>query len=122
MVRIGQTATAGNPTRASFVAAAPNGPFVVLFKKDGADQPDDGLVVWKDADDFGAPFEFAVALGGKTNRLAQNIASGVFSTNARRFIISSVIGVPRIRLARQPDPTREPPMATASARHGAERA
>jgi hypothetical protein len=36
-----------------------DGPFVVLFEKDGADEPDDGVVVGKDADDDGSAFDLA---------------------------------------------------------------
>ncbi|SRR5579883_2443304 len=53
-------------------------------------------------------------LGGETDHLAQNVGVGVFSTNARRFIISSVIEVPRLRCDSQPDPTGESPMTAAS--------
>ena len=35
-------------------------PFIVLFEEDGADQPGDGSFIGEDADDVGAPFDFAV--------------------------------------------------------------
>jgi hypothetical protein len=56
-----------------------DGPFVVLFEKDGADEPGDGVVVGKDADDgsafdlAGEPFEavggvqFRPMVGGKAH-------------------------------------------------------
>jgi hypothetical protein len=37
------------------VAGALDRPFAILLQKDRADEPDDGLVIWKDADDLGAP-------------------------------------------------------------------
>ena len=40
----------------------------------------------------GANLELRQPRGGETNHLAKQIRVGVFSTNARRFIISSVIG------------------------------
>src|ERR1700722_18877416 len=42
------------------VAGALDRPFVILLQKDRADEPDDSLVIWKDADDLGAPFDLAV--------------------------------------------------------------
>src|SRR5271165_32094 len=42
------------------VAGALDGPFVVLFEQDGADQPDDGVVVGEDADDVGPALDLAV--------------------------------------------------------------
>ena len=42
------------------VSGALHGPFVVLFKEDRADQAGDGGFVREDADDLGAPFDFAV--------------------------------------------------------------
>jgi hypothetical protein len=42
------------------VAGALNGPFIVLFEQDGADQSDDGIPVGEDADDIGAPLDLAV--------------------------------------------------------------
>jgi hypothetical protein len=33
---------------------------VVLFEQDSADQADDGVVVWEDADDLGAALDFAI--------------------------------------------------------------
>ncbi|GEA42714.1 hypothetical protein Cst04h_08840 [Corynebacterium striatum] len=35
-------------------------PLIVLFRKDGPDQSDDGLTVWKDPDDVGATSDFSV--------------------------------------------------------------
>ena len=35
-------------------------PLIVLFRKDGPDQPDDGLTVWEDPDDVGAMSDFSV--------------------------------------------------------------
>lgn len=32
----------------------------MLFRKDGPDQPDDGLTVWEDPDDVGATSDFSV--------------------------------------------------------------
>jgi hypothetical protein len=32
-----------------------HGPFVVLYEQDRADEADDGVVIWEDADDLGAP-------------------------------------------------------------------
>ena len=37
-----------------------DGPFVVLFEEDGADQPNNGLVVGKDAHDLGSALDLAV--------------------------------------------------------------
>jgi hypothetical protein len=55
MGRVGQMTMAGNPTTGSslnvaivsrgHVAGALDGPFVVLFEEDGADEPDEGVVV-----------------------------------------------------------------------------
>ena len=42
------------------VAGALDGPFVVLFEQDGADEADDGGLVGEDADDLGAPLDLAV--------------------------------------------------------------
>ena len=42
------------------VAGALDGPFVVLFQQDRADEPDDGVVVREDADDVGPAFDLAV--------------------------------------------------------------
>ena len=42
------------------VAGALDGPFVVLLQEDGADEPDDRVVVGEDADDLGPPFDLAV--------------------------------------------------------------
>ncbi len=35
-------------------------PLVIGFHQDGADEAYDGCLVWKDADDIGAPFHFLV--------------------------------------------------------------
>jgi hypothetical protein len=68
--RIGQITMAGNPTAGSslkcahgfqyHISSALDGPFVVLFQEDGADQPCDRRVVWEDADDIGPAFDLAV--------------------------------------------------------------
>jgi hypothetical protein len=39
------------------VAGALDGPFVILFEQDRADEPDDRILVWKDADHFGTPLD-----------------------------------------------------------------
>ena len=60
---------AGNPTIASslkvamvsrVVSGALDGPFVVLFEEDGADEPHEGVVVGEDAHDAGPAFDFLV--------------------------------------------------------------
>lgn len=51
------------------VAGALDGPFVVLFEQQRADETDDGVVVGEDADDVGPPLDFAVeALDRVRNR------------------------------------------------------
>ena len=40
--------------------AACDGPFVVVFEHEGADQAGDGGLVGEDADDVGAPFDLLV--------------------------------------------------------------
>ena len=42
------------------VASALRRPFVILFQQDGADEPDDGVLVGEDADHLGPPFDLAV--------------------------------------------------------------
>ena len=42
------------------VPGALDGPFVILFEQQCADETDDGFVVRKDADDLGASLDFAV--------------------------------------------------------------
>jgi len=42
------------------VASALDGPFVVLFEQDRADEPGDGGLVGEDADDLGAALDLAV--------------------------------------------------------------
>ena len=42
------------------VAGSLDGPFVVLFQQQGADETDDGVVVGEDADHVGAPLDLAV--------------------------------------------------------------
>ena len=42
------------------VACALDGPFIVLFEQDGADEAGDGGLVREDADDLGAPLDLAV--------------------------------------------------------------
>ncbi len=42
------------------VAPALNGPFVVLFEQQRADQAHDGRLVREDADDLGPPLDLAV--------------------------------------------------------------
>jgi hypothetical protein len=71
------------------VSGSLNGPFVVLFEQDGSDKPDDGVVVWKDADDFGSTLDLAVeplegvggvnlrpVLGGKAH-VGEDVALGL---------------------------------------------
>ncbi|ESW63052.1 hypothetical protein X773_33890 [Mesorhizobium sp. LSJC285A00] len=43
-----------------FQRGARDGPFVVLFEQERADEADDDVVVRKDADDLGAPLNLAV--------------------------------------------------------------
>jgi hypothetical protein len=42
------------------VAGALDVPFVILFAQDRTDEPDDRVLVWEDADYFGAPLDLAV--------------------------------------------------------------
>src|SRR4051812_48009260 len=42
------------------VSAALNRPFVILFKKQRPDKPNDGVLVWEDADHVGAALDLAV--------------------------------------------------------------
>ncbi|MBB2707525.1 UNVERIFIED_ORG: hypothetical protein GGI57_005657 [Rhizobium aethiopicum] len=42
------------------IPGALNGPFIILFEQQCADETDDGFVVRKDADDLGASLDFAV--------------------------------------------------------------
>lgn len=42
------------------VAGPLDGPFIVLFEQQRADETNDGIVVGKDADDFCAPLDLAV--------------------------------------------------------------
>jgi hypothetical protein len=42
------------------VASTLDGPLVVLFEQQRADEADDGAVVGEDADDVGAPLDLAV--------------------------------------------------------------
>ena len=42
------------------VARALYRPFIVLFQQDGADESDDRVLVWEDADNFCAAFDFAI--------------------------------------------------------------
>ena len=42
------------------LAGSLNSPLVVLLEEQSADEPDDGVVVRKDTDDFGAPLDLAV--------------------------------------------------------------
>ena len=59
---MGQMAMAGNPTTGlslnvamvGHVSGALDGPFVVLLEKDSANEPDNGVIVGKDADDLGS--------------------------------------------------------------------
>ena len=37
-----------------------HGPLIILFEEDGVDQAGDRVLVWKDADDFGASLDLAV--------------------------------------------------------------
>ena len=37
-----------------------DGQFVVLFEQDSADQADDGVLVWEDADDVGTLLDLAI--------------------------------------------------------------
>ena len=67
------------------VAGALDGPFVVLFEEEGADQADDGVVVGEDADDVGAPLDLADrrSIGLVTGmRMAVPISRRGFSTVA----------------------------------------
>ena len=51
------------------VAGALDGPFIVLFEQQRADEADDGVVVGEDADDVGSPLDLAVqAFDGVDNR------------------------------------------------------
>src|SRR6266853_1247162 len=51
------------------VAGALDGPLIVLFKEDGTDGSDDGLVIGEDANDLGAALDLAVhALDRVRNR------------------------------------------------------
>ncbi len=42
------------------VAGPLDGPFIVVFEQQRADETNDGIVVGKDADDLGAPLDLAV--------------------------------------------------------------
>ena len=42
------------------VAGTLDGPFVILFEQQGADEADDGGLVGEDADDLAAPLDFPV--------------------------------------------------------------
>lgn len=43
-----------------------HGSFIVLLEQDRANQTDDGVIIWEDADDLGAPLDLAVeALGNR---------------------------------------------------------
>jgi hypothetical protein len=42
------------------VAGALDGPFIVLFEQQRANETDDGVVVGEDADDVGSPLDLAV--------------------------------------------------------------
>ena len=42
------------------VAGALDRPLIILLKEDGADEALDRVLVWEDADDIGATFNFAV--------------------------------------------------------------
>ena len=43
------------------VSGSLDGPFVVSFEEDRADEPEDRLVIGKDADDLGAALDLAVS-------------------------------------------------------------
>ena len=42
------------------VASALHRPFFILFQEQRTNEPGDGFVVWKDADDLAAPLDFAI--------------------------------------------------------------
>lgn len=66
----GQDAAAGRLMTASsaigvmvssvMYAGALDRPFVIPFEQQGSDEPDDGLIVWKDADHLGPALDLAV--------------------------------------------------------------
>jgi hypothetical protein len=66
------------------VAGSLNGPFVVLLEQECADEPDDGIVVGKDADDIGAALDLAVetfdGIGNRYKNLGATIPDAVFVT------------------------------------------
>ena len=45
------------------VAPSPDGPFIVLFEQNGADEPVDCVVVGEDSDDIGSAFDHNLATG-----------------------------------------------------------
>ena len=68
------------------VAGALDGPFVVLFEQEGADEADDGVLVGEDADDVGAPLDLAVEALDRVGRvqLGAVLLAGRSCRRARR--------------------------------------
>ena len=54
------------------VAGSLNGPLVILLEQQCADQPDDGIVVGENADDFSASLDLAVK-AFDCKRLAEHV-------------------------------------------------
>lgn len=51
------------------VAGSLDGPFIVLFEQERADEPDDGVIVGEDADNLGAPLDLAVETLDRVGRM-----------------------------------------------------
>ncbi|CCV09213.1 hypothetical protein MESS2_900003 [Mesorhizobium metallidurans STM 2683] len=51
------------------LSGALHGAFVVLFEQDRANQADDDVIIWEDADDLGAPLDLAVEALDRVGRV-----------------------------------------------------
>ncbi|MBB3660999.1 hypothetical protein FHX15_006271 [Rhizobium sp. BK650] len=87
------------------VSGTLDGPFVILFEEQRADEPDDGVLVWEDADNLGSALDLAVQSLDRVGNRYKTFGANVLLQfrELRRMLRASGTEAPGARRCEQAD-------------------